>query len=127
MNVFPSGEREMQLTSPSCPTKEVVCCPVSMSHSAHVVSPASNNVISSIISPSYSLKHLHDCNPARFWTGYQQFNTYLSDRPGVRLQPGPGPGSNFLAGAGGTDYGRSRGFLVKIWSPVRLAEAMKLS
>ena len=40
-----------------------------------------------------------------------------SDRPGVRFQPGPG--SNFLAGAGGTDSGRGRG-------PVRLAEVVKL-
>ena len=46
------------------------------------------------------------------------------DRPGLRFQPGPG--SNFLARAGGIDCGRSRGFLVKIWSPVRLAEVMKL-
>ena len=33
-----------------------------------------------------------------------------------------GAGSNFLAG--GTFFGR--GFLVKVWSPVRLAEVMKL-
>ena len=31
----------------------------------------------------------------------------ISDRPGVRFQPGPG--SNFLARAGGTDSGRGRG------------------
>ena len=30
----------------------------------------------------------------------------LSHLPGVRFQPGPG--SNFLAGAGGTDSGRDR-------------------
>ena len=51
-----------------------------------------------------------------------------SDRPGVKFQPGPG--SNFLAGVRGTDSsrGRDRGrvFLVKIWSPVRLAEVIKL-
>ena len=46
---------------------------------------------------------------------------YVSDRPGVRFQPGPG--SNILPGA---LSGRGRGFLVKIWSPVRLAEVMKL-
>ena len=44
----------------------------------------------------------------------------------VRFQPGPE--SKILAGAGGTDCGRdrARGFLVKFWSPVRLAEVMKL-
>ena len=47
-----------------------------------------------------------------------------SDRQGVKFLPGPG--SNFLAGAGGTDSDRGRGFLVKIWSSVRLAEVMKL-
>ena len=46
-----------------------------------------------------------------------------SDRPGVRFQLGPW--NNFLARAGGTDSSRGRGFLVKIWSPVRLAEVMK--
>ena len=45
-----------------------------------------------------------------------------SDRPGVRFQSGPG--SNVLAGAWGIDS--SRGFLVKIWSPVRLTKVMKL-
>ena len=45
----------------------------------------------------------------------------ISDRPGVKFQLGPG--SNFLAGAGGDDSGRGRGrgFLVNIWSPVLLA------
>ena len=50
----------------------------------------------------------------------------VSDRPGVRFQTGPE--MIFLAGAGGTNSGRGRGrgFLVKIWSPVQLAEVMKL-
>ena len=50
----------------------------------------------------------------------------VSDRPGVRFQQGPE--MIFLAGAGGNNSGRDRGrgFLVKIWSPVQLAEVMKL-
>jgi hypothetical protein len=39
IKVLPSGASEMQLTSPSWPTRAVVWCPVSMSHRAHVVSP----------------------------------------------------------------------------------------
>ena len=53
---------------------------------------------------------------------YSHGRVSRSDPPGVRFQPGPG--SNFLAGAGETDSGL--GFLVKIWSPVRFAEFMKL-
>jgi hypothetical protein len=33
-NVRISGERERDMTSPVCPVKDVVCCPVSMSHRA---------------------------------------------------------------------------------------------
>ena len=35
-----------------------------------------------------------------------------------------GPGNNFLVGARFTDFGWGRVFLVRIWSPVRLAEVM---
>lgn len=34
-----SGARDRDMTSPVCPTKVVQGCPVSMSHSAHVMSP----------------------------------------------------------------------------------------
>ena len=49
---------------------------------------------------------------------------YTSDGLGAKFQPGPG--SNFSAKAGGTDSGRGRGFLIKICSPVRHDEVMKL-
>ena len=48
----------------------------------------------------------------------------ISDRPGVRLKLGPG--RNFLARAGGTDSGRSRGIFDQDLEPSRLAEVMKL-
>ena len=57
---------------------------------------------------------------------------FPSVRPGIKFQPGSnflaGPGSNFLVGAWGTASGRVMGwgFLVNIWSPVRLAEVIKL-
>ena len=37
--VLVSGESERDMTSPVCPVKEVICCPVSISQRAQVMSP----------------------------------------------------------------------------------------